>query len=365
MAGPVPFGVVGSGWRAEFFVRMARLMPDRFTITAVRTRAADRGARVEQDWGVPTVRQVDELVRAGAPTRGRPAFVVVAVPWSVTPGVVRELVAAGVPVLAETPPAPDVEGLRALWADVGGSGLVQVAEHSPFMPAHAARIAAVRAGVIGEATSAQVSSTHEYHAVGLLRRLLGVAPGAATVRAVRFTAPLLDPVSRSGWTGATAPAAATTTLATLDLGDGRSAVYDFTDNQWHNPLRTNRVVVRGSLGEIVDDRVVRWAGERTVVESRFARQQSGIEQNLEGFDLQHISLDGQVLHRNPFEGARLADDELAVAALLAGTAAWVRQEGPEPYPLAEGCQDHLLGQAIGEAARTDRPVQVAREAWAG
>ena len=33
-AAPIRFGVVGSGWRAEFFVRMARLMPDRFEVTA-------------------------------------------------------------------------------------------------------------------------------------------------------------------------------------------------------------------------------------------------------------------------------------------------------------------------------------------
>ena len=30
----------------------------------------------------------------------------------------------------------------------------------------------------------------------------------------------------------------------LDLGDGKSALYDFTDNQWHNQLRFRRIVVR-------------------------------------------------------------------------------------------------------------------------
>jgi len=365
---PIRFGVVGSGWRAEFFVRMARLLPDRFQVTAVVTRTAERGAQVEAAWGVPTVRTVEELLTGAVPGGGvapdRPAFVVVCVPWPVTPEVIREVADAGVPVLAETPPAPDAAGLRSLWADVGSTGLVQVAEHSPYMPAHVARSALVDAGVIGAVTSVQISSTHLYHAVATVRRLLAAGRGEVTVRASTFVAPLLDPVSRDGWTDASEPTPATTTLATLDFGGGRSGLYDFTDNQWHNPLRTNRIVVRGSHGEIVDDSVTRWADERTVLTSPIVRRQSGIEQDLDGFDLEHLSHDGRMLFRNAFGGARLADDDIAVAGLLAATGAWVRGEGPAPYPLADGCQDHLIGLAIDEAARSGAPVWLPPEAWA-
>ena len=368
MTQPVTFGVVGSGWRAEFFVRVARLLPDRFRCVGVVTRTAERGAQVEATWGVPTVRTVEELVTGAVPGAGaapdRPEVVVTATPWPVTPDVVREVVDAGVPVLAETPPAPDVDGLRSLWSDVGPTGLVQVAEHSPFMPAHQARRAVVAAGTIGEPTQVQVSSTHLYHAVGLARFLLGAGRGPVTVRTQAFTAPLVDPLTRDGWTGATTPVPVRQLLATLDLGDGRSILYDFTDNQWHNPLRTNRVVVRGSHGELVDDAVVRLVDGRTVLTSRIERRQSGIEQDLDGFDLEHLSFDGHVVHRNPFVGARLADDDLAVAHLLDGTGAWVRGDGPAPYPLADGCQDHLLGLAIEESARTGAPVTTSREPWA-
>lgn len=357
---PIRFGVVGSGWRAEFFLRVARLMPDRFRCVGVVTRSAERGAEVEQQWQVPTVRTIEDLVRSA----DRPELVVVSVPWPVTPEATRELVALDVPVLAETPPAPDADGLRALWADVGASGLVQVAEHSPSMPQHQARIALVDEGLIGTPTSVQVSSTHLYHAVGLARRLLRAGRDEVSVHATTVTAPLLDPRSRDGWTGETEPQDRWSILATLDFGGGRSALYDFTENQWHNPLRTNRITVRGSHGELVDDLLTRWVDPRTVVSSRLVRRLTGVEQDLDGFDLEHVSLDGRVLWRNPFDGARLADDDVAVATLLVDTGAWVRGDGPPPYPLADGCQDHLLGLAIEESARTGGTVRTSREPWA-
>jgi predicted dehydrogenase len=358
-ATPTTFGIVGSGWRSAFFLRLAAMAPDRFRATGVVTRSAERGSEVSARWNVPTFRSAAELVAAEAPD-----VVVVSVPWAATPDATRELAGIGVRVLAETPPAPDLPGLRALWADVGESGLVQVAEQYLLMPAHAARLAVVEDGVVGEPTSVQVSSTHLYHAVSLIRGLLRVGFEPAAVSARSFTAPLADPLTPDGWTGDGTPKERSTTLATLDFG-GRMGLYDFTDNQWWNPLRTSRIVVRGSLGEIVDDRVVRLADPTTPVESHLVRRQTGIELNLEGVDLDHIGFDGRVVYRNPFQGSRLNEDDIGVASLLERTGAWARGEGPEPYPLAEGLQDHLLSLAIEESLATGRDVTTTTEAWAG
>lgn len=352
------FGIVGSGWRAAFFLRLARAAPDRFAVTGVVTRSAARGAEVTGQWGVPTFRSAVELLAAE-----RPNFVIVSVPWAVTPDATRELVGLGARVLAETPPAADVAGLRALWADVGGSGAVQVAEQYLLMPGHAARLTVVREGVVGEPTSVQVSSTHLYHAVSMIRGLLGVGCEPAVVSARSFTAPLADPLSPAGWSGDSTPKDVATTLATLDFG-GRTGLYDFTENQWWNPLRARRIVVRGSLGEIVDDRVVRLADPVTPVESHLVRRQTGIDLNLEGFDLDHISLDGRVIYRNPFSGCRLSEDDIAVATLLERTGAWARGEGPEPYPLADGLQDHLISLAIEQSVATGADVRTTTEEWA-
>ncbi|MFC1432648.1 Gfo/Idh/MocA family protein [Streptacidiphilus sp. N1-3] len=355
---PGTFALIGTGWRSEFFLRLARQAPTRLRVSGVVSRSAERGARITEAWGVPVFRSTEELLGAVDSE-----FVIPCVPWDASPGVITELVRAGARVLAETPPAPDLAGLRELWAAVGGSGAVQVAEQYTRMPAHAVRGTLVDRGSIGEVGSVQISSTHLYHAVALIRRLLGVGFTPATVRARSFTAPLVDPLNRDGWTGDAAAKPAATTLATLDFG-GPMGLYDFTDNQWWNPLRARRLTVRGSHGEIVDDTVTRLLDARSVVDSPLVRRRAGVDLNLEGVDLDHISVDGEVLWRNRLVGSRLSEDDLAVTDLLLDTVAWSRGEGPAPYPLAEGCQDHQLSLAIEESLRTGAAVITTREPWA-
>ncbi|GIF00758.1 Gfo/Idh/MocA family protein [Paractinoplanes rishiriensis] len=342
------FVVVGAGWRAEMYWRLAASLPDVECLGAV--------VRTPRELPVPAFASLDEV---------RPDFVVAAVPWEASPATILAAVEGGLPVLAETPPAPTADGLAALWRAAGGSGLVQVAEQYLMVPAHAARLAAVRSGVIGEASQVQVSSTHQYHAVSLIRGYLGSLGsfGPVTVRASRTTAPLVDPLTRDGWTGDPQPRPATTTIATLDFGDGRSGLYDFTDNQWHNQLRFRRILVRGSHGELRDDEVVRLVAPRTIVRTPLVRRQTGYDLDLDDFDTDTITLGDQVLFRNPFPGQRWNDEEIAIATLLRRTAAWVRGEGPAPYPLADGAHDHLIALAIEESADTDRAVTVAGPPW--
>src|SRR5665811_256539 len=100
------------------------------------------------------------------------------------------------------------------------------------------------------------------------------------------------------------------------------------------------------------------------VESSLVSRRTGVDMNLEGSELVHVSFDGRVIYRNPWLGTRLSEDDIAVASMLEAEGAWVRGEGPEPYPLAQACQDHAIGLAIQESARTGAEVHVAKNVWA-
>jgi predicted dehydrogenase len=333
------FAIVGFGWRGATIQRVCTLMGGLSCVGAVLRRP--------RPLPVPVFGSLAECLRAT-----RPDFVVTAVPRAAGPAIITEAVARGVPVLAETPPAPDLAGLRELWAAVGAAGLVQVAEQYLLMPTHAARLAAVHQGLIGTPTQVQVSSTHQYHAVSLIRGFLGAGHEPAVVRATRTVAPLVDPQVRAGWTDDPVAHPATTTIATVDFGHNWSGVYDFTDNQSRNQLRFRRILVRGTHGELRDDEVVRLASARTIVRSPLVRT---------GPDL--ITHAGDVLFRSPFAGRRFNDDEVATAAMLRAMAAWVAGEGPPPYPLAEGAQDHRIALAIEQAADTGMTVTTTPEPW--
>jgi predicted dehydrogenase len=351
--------IVGAGWRAEFYIRIALLMPEKFEVIGVVARKEDVRNALEQEFGVKTFSSVSQLL-----SHKKPDYAVSSVSWDSNPGVVEELVQAGVYVLCETPPAPTVEALQQLWKAVGASEMVQVAEQYLNLPGHSSRLSITKSGVIGEVTSVELSSTHGYHAVSIMRGFLqsGFEPTTITTR--QFEAPLVNPLVRDGWNDDFSPQIAKTTISLIDFGGGKSGIYNFVDNQWHNQLRHRRIVVRGSKGEIVDAAVIRLVDGPAITTSKIERYQLGYDLNLDGFDTEHLSFDGQVVFKNPFVGLRFMDEEIAIAQLMVQMADWINGNAQPPYPLNQGCQDQLISLAMDESIASGKSITTQKQDWA-
>jgi predicted dehydrogenase len=349
-----PFAIVGGGWRAEFFLRVAAAVPGQFRVTGLFTRGAARRAVLASEFRVATAADLDELLRTD------PAFVVVATPWAVTPELLRDLSGRGIPVLAETPPAPDVAGLRAL-APLASTGRIQVAEQYRFQPLHAARLAVAASGRLGRISQARVSAAHGYHGVDLIRRYLELDAEPLTITAHRFISPIVAGPDRAGPPADELIVGSEQVVAFLDAGD-RLGVHDFSEDQYFSWIRSTRVLVRGDRGEL-DDRRVRWLiDHRTPAVVDLVRHDAGHDGNLEGFHHIGFTLGADWVYRNPFVPARLSDDEIAVATCLARMGAWL-EGGPDVCSLADAAQDHYLGLCIDEAARTGQPVRTDGHVW--
>lgn len=351
--------LVGAGWRSPFFIKPSQLFPEHFRLTGVVARNPEARENIKSEWDAPTWATLDEALAAE-----KPDFIVAAVSWDSMPIVIADCVGRGIPVLAETPPAPNLEALHELWAKVGASGLVQVAEQYPLYPGHVARKAVIDAGHIGSVNEVEVSSTHMYHATALIRHMLGVTFEAARVTGIRNTHPLANPLGVPGWNDNTEPEPATTVRGLVEFENGQVGTYDFTDNQWWNPLRVDRMVVRGSLGEIANERVTALTAPRTIITSHLERRRLGEELNLEGLGIDHITHGTEVVYTNRWKGHRLSDDEIAVTELLRGMGEWIHDDAAAPYPLAEAAQDWSIALAIEEAAATGERVDLPVQPWA-
>jgi predicted dehydrogenase len=351
--------IVGAGWRADFYIRIAQLLPEKFEIIGAVARTEDARNNISQKYGVRTFSSISQLL-----TFKKPDYAVSSVSWVSNPEVVEEFVNAGVYVLCETPPAPSVETLQKLWGAVGSSGMVQVAEQYLNLPGHSSRLSLTKSGVIGEVSSVELSSTHGYHAVSIMRGFLESGFDSTRVMTQQFQAPLVNPLVRNGWNSDLSPQMAKTTISLIDFGGGKSGIYNFVDNQWHNQLRHRRIVVRGSKGEIVDDSVIRLIDGPAITTSQIERYQLGYDLNLAGYDTEHISFDGAIIFKNPFKGLRFMDEEIAIAQLMMQMAEWIDDRANPPYPLNQGCQDQLISLAIDEANNTGKTITTQKQKWA-
>ncbi len=346
---PIEFGIVGAGWRTEFYLRIARALPARFRITGVVVRNPEKRGPLEQAWGVRVCADSEELLKTS------PSFVVTSVSWTSNPVLLKELSQRGMPILSETPPAPDLEQLREVTALTRKGAKIQVAEQYWAQPHHQACSAVIEQGLLGRPTQAQISVAHGYHGISLIRRFLGIGFEMPKISGRRFAAPIVAGAGRQGPPAQEQIRDSEQDIVFFDWGD-RLGLLDFTGDQYFGWIRSRRVLIRGERGEIVNDTVYYLKDFHTPIALDLRRDTTGANGNLEGFYLRGIQAGGEWLYTNPFAPAPLSDDEIAIAACLVRMDEYVRTSR-EFYPLAEACQDHYLTLLCQQAVREGRELQ--------
>lgn len=352
------FAVVGAGWRTLFYLRVAAALSDHFQLAGVVTRSQKRAGEVRTAWGVDAYPSLEALLEVD-----RPDFVVLSVPRTATVEWLETLTNAGLPVLCETPPAADLAGLRRVHDLVRREAPIQVAEQYQYQPLHAARLAVTGGGLIGDVSMTSLAVCHDYHALSLMRRHLKITNEPATIRATVFHSTVETGFDTSGPRRERGTVEEARTVAIVDFGD-RLGLYDFAGEQYFSYVRADRVDLRGSSGEITDREVRRLTGLDEPTTQELRREQTGPEGDLGGYSLRGISLGDRWVYRNPFAGARLADDEIAIATSMEHMGRYVRG-GPAFYGLADASQDHYLSLLLHQAAATGELVRTETQPWAG
>lgn len=356
---PVRFSIIGgAGFRAQAYLRIAQALPRQLQVSGIVVRQEEKARLMEQQWGVAAYSSLAFLLE-----QEQPDFVVISAGKGAGLEYVLQLHESGIPALLETPPAADLEGLRLLHEQVTARGArVQVAEQYHLFPMHAARLALIEEGRLGQVTEAAVSISQTYHAVSLIRRMLGIGFQDAEIQGMRFMSPQLAGPSRAGAPEEERQVMLPRDIAWLNFGD-KLGIYDFTKDQHRTWIRSNHISVRGQRGELFDRQLNVLADFRTPLHLELRRVNRGEEENLEGYFLEGILAGERYVYRNPFTPARLLDDELAIAACLMRMGDYAKG-GDSFYSLPEACQDHYLGLMIEQAIVTGQRVRTVRQPWA-
>ena len=346
---PLSFVIVGSGWRAMFYVRIALRYPRCFKLCYLLCRTEEKAERIRREYGVPVTTE------AGVCEDACPDFVVVAVDRASKFAVTKQWLEKGYPVLSETPAAGTVEELEELWALHRKGARLQIAEQYIRYPLIAAGLRAVERGLLGDPYAAELSLAHDYHAASLIRHMLRCGPGGRPFPDIKlwgrvYDFPVEETGSRYGRITDGRIKQSRRVRVTLEFDNGKAAFYDFDSVQYHSAIRARHINVQGQRGEW-NDTVLRYVdgAHRPVREELTAWLDPGYKvlQTRRLLELSRVW--------SPEVHMEDSQDEYAIATLMLDMGALIGQ-GRGGYPLSEALEDAYTWLLMDEAAK--HPGQV-------
>lgn len=338
------FIMIGCGWRAQYFLRAAEILSDRLEVSAIVMHSEKRAQEIQQETGILTTTDLETALDT------KPEFALLCVPRSVMKEWILRLCKLQIPVLCETPPGQDIEELNNLWKEVQIlHGKVQVTEQYFLQPYYAAVQNVIDSGILGEISNVSMSSIHGYHAISIFRKFLGIGMENCKISGKTYQFPVTKTRDRAGWHTSGEILIGNRARIDIIFENGKAAFYDFDDEQYFSPIRSRSWVIQGARGEVRGDQICYMDHQNRPVSEQMRREDDGVY-NIDGWSHRYISFRGERIYENPFPGARINDDEIAVTDLLAHMKQYV-ETGKEFYPLREGLQDAYLSFLMDEAVK--------------
>ncbi|MBQ8953103.1 MAG: Gfo/Idh/MocA family oxidoreductase [Clostridia bacterium] len=335
----ISYLIVGSGYRSEYYARIAAKYPDLFRAMFL-CRSREKAELVQRHTGVAATVSLDEALAF------EPDFVVVAVDREHVADVTIEWAERGFPVVAETPVGASLEKLKRIWtlSHEKGARIVSCEQYHRY-PVLANGLALVKAGQIGQPVSAYLSLAHDYHGISLIRRMLLAQGEAYELHGLRTRSETLATDSRYGAILDGSLASEERDQVHIAFSSGKTAIYDFASLQYRSFIRSRHLTVRGERGEW-SDRIITYADEENCPRRLFL-----MPEILPAYR----QLDTQALRdiRKTWEPELFLDtqqDEFAIASILLDMEAYLKG-GASPYPIEEALDDGYFWLLLNEAVK--------------
>ncbi|SHH70679.1 Gfo/Idh/MocA family protein [Clostridium grantii] len=350
------FILIGYGWRTEYFYRVVKALPEQFTISAAVLRTKERAEEIAKEKNIFATENLEEALKTN------PDFVVLCVPRAIVKEYLEKLMEKNIPVLCETPPAKDVDELNQLWQiKEKYNGRIQIAEQYFLQPLYSAWLKVIQKGFIGDVSNMTLSALHGYHAVSIFRKILGIQYENCKISGKKYMFNVTKTNSRVGIDRSGTMIESDRSLATIEFENGKVGFLDFSGEQYFSLIRTRRLNIQGVRGEI-NDMTIRYLSEKNIgVTEELKRLDYGIY-NISDWSHQGIMLGSEFVYENPFQFARLNDDEIAIADCLKRMKHFV-DTGEEFYSLKEALQDTYISFIMEKALESEETLETQPQTW--
>ena len=319
------FVLCGTGWRAQFYMRIASAFPGEFQIASVYTRRHDEMERL-LSLGYFATNSLDEALSHAHDgvivSSGREGFL----------PLLENLSVRGERILSETSFLSLGESELGRAEKIEGSAMEQY-WHTPLYSS--IRHALPKIGKVG---SVYLSALHNHHAASILR---GIFP-SLEIKEVRR---VLDSSFSSLKTGARPGLVRTgetedyrRKITVVEFRSGEVFINDFSSTQYHSYIIPSRIEIRGERGVITEKGItyIGKDGYPVTEDFVFHRDSSKINHTT---TLTHVTLGSDVVFTNGFYPSSLDDDEIAIATMLREFS-----EGKPGYSISEAVADARLGK---------------------
>lgn len=353
----ISFGIIGAGWRSQFFFRIGEELKDIFEISAVVEPNPEQAVFIRRKWNIEVLSDIEMLKTCGK----RIDFLVLCLPPAILPRIAEQLTGMGYYILVETFAMDSVEELTQYYKRIEYPKRIQISEQYWLRPAQTAHFRLLDEGRIGTVTQARISIGHGYHGISLLRKYLSIGFEPCSIHGWEFKNAVVEGPGRQGYPEEERLAEEKQQLAVFTFGN-KWGLFDFTEEQYFSGIRKLKLLIRGERGELDQDGIRYLKDYRTPVELPFLRVDSGKDGSMGVPGIETISAGADQVYRNPFGGIRLSDDEIAIATVLKKMGEYVRG-GESFYSFEEGCQDQYLDILMKEAMQTGKTVISKPQIW--
>ncbi len=345
--------IVGSGYRSEYFARIAHTWPNLFRALYL-CRSEEKVALMQAHTGIAGTTRPEEAIAFC------PDFIVVCVDRGHVAEATLEWAGRGFPVVCETPAGASMEELQKIWLCAQNGAKIVCCEQYHRHPLLMSGIEQIEMGTIGMPVSATISLVHDYHAASLMRRVLQTQGETYSVQGCRQESRVTATDSRYGAILDGSGQAEERDVVSIQFASGKCALYDFSHVQYRSFIRSRTLTVRGTRGEWHD----------TVMSYLDAKNQPCRLFLMPELPEVYRILDHQALGDlrktwSPELFLSTVWDEYAIATILLDMGQYL-DGGESPYPIEEALEDARFWLLLQEAVnKPNQTVTAGPVPWIG